>query len=565
MTILSVILVGTIGLTPVVQPATVESKPIQGTVPWGDWNHYHNYMEIVNTLRYLNETYPDIVDVFPIGKSWQNRTIYCIRLTNEKIQKTKPEVFFVGYHHARELISAELPLYFAVEATTRYDINATVTYILDNSEIYIVVATNVDGFDVVKQNSWQRKNAHPYDDDGDGLLDEDPPNDENGDGYVEWLWRSSVPAFMEGVNEDGDSMANEDWIGGVDLNRNYGYKWDAPAISSSSDPSSEVYIGPAPFSEPETQAIRDLALQHNFKYALSFHSGSECIIYPWGYTTTPTLHEPIFKQIAGNLSALTGAIAVQAAQGLYTASGSWDDWMYGNRSTLALTCEIYANPNSFKLQTESSGLSRLRGVSQFYNPDPNDIEKVIQRWLPVFIYISNRAITKNVEFAQAVTTLKAEISPAVQGKPVILKAYLKDIYGNPVRGMKVDFQILGWPSWIQIGSAYTDSNGAVSISYTPTQIGTFQVRALFNGAAEYSQSTSEIAFLDVQRDFSLFITFGYISLAMGVTVGCPGAYAYYRKNKVRKQRQKDQYERFMSRWNAFLQVVEEEQSKRRAL
>jgi cytochrome c oxidase assembly factor CtaG len=69
---------------------------------WTNWSHYHNYTEIVDTLIYLNTTYPSIVDVFPIGQSWQNQTIYCIRLTNENITYPKPKVFFVGYHHARK-------------------------------------------------------------------------------------------------------------------------------------------------------------------------------------------------------------------------------------------------------------------------------------------------------------------------------------------------------------------------------------------------------------------------------------------------------------------------------
>jgi len=372
--------------------------------PWGDWEHYHNYTEIINTLLYLNGTYPNIVNVFSIGKSWQNRDVYCIRLTNESITRPKPKLFFVGYHHAREPISAELPLHFAIEAATKFGTNTTLTHMLNYSEIYIIPTLNVDGIDAVERNDWQRKNAHPFDEDGDGLFDEDPPDDEDGDGYVEdlFFWDGNNYEFIrwEGIDDDGDGTFNEDWVGGVDLNRNYGYQWNATCDSGSPYPEDEDYRGPSPFSEPETQAIRDLALQQYFKYAISFHSGTEVILYPWCYTNTPTPHDSLFREIAGNLSNLVGAPYAQSGAGLYTSSGTWDDWMYENRSTFAFTCEIYTNNSAWQYeQGPEPDTLWEKGVFQFFNPNPNNIENVIQRWLPVFTYITNRAITEAYDIA----------------------------------------------------------------------------------------------------------------------------------------------------------------------
>lgn len=401
--ILTLLLLGSILFAVFRMPDAVSQQKtlayMGGSYPWGDWNHYHNYTEIVNTLLYLNNTYPNIVDVFSIGKSWQNRDIYCVRLTNESNTHPKSKVFFVGYHHAREPISAELALYFVVNAITKFGTNTTITRMLTYTEIYIVVALNVDGFNVVKRNEWQRKNARPIDEDGDGKVDEDPPDDENGNGYIEDLFFDNGIYYKfirwEGVDDDHDGRFNEDWIGGVDLNRNYGYQWNATCQSGSDNKSAEDYRGPAPFSEPETQAIRDLALQHNFKYAISFHSGAELILYPWAYTYAHTPHDSLFKEIAGNLSALTGAPYEQAAQ-LYTSSGAWEDWMYDNRSAFALTCEIYTNYSAWQYEPVPGQPDTYweRGVFQYFNPDPSRIETVIQRWLPVFTYITNRAITQ---------------------------------------------------------------------------------------------------------------------------------------------------------------------------
>jgi hypothetical protein len=371
--------------------------------PWGDWNHYHNYTEIVNTLLYLNDTYPNIVDVFSIGKSWQNKDIYTIRLTNESNTHPKPKLLFVGYHHARELISAELPLYFAVQAATKFGVNETITHMLNYSEIYIIPALNIDAFEAVSQNEWQRKNVHPFDEDNDGLLDEDPPDDEDGDGYIEDLfyWDGTNYYFIrwEGIDDDSDGLQNEDWVGGVDLNRNYGYQWNATCQSGSPYPWAEDCRGPEPFSEPETQAIRDLAMANNFKYAISFHSGTEVIGYPWGYTTEPTPDDAKFQEIASNLSALTGAPYGQNS-GLYTASGMWDDWMYQNRSTFAFTCEIYTNETAWQYEPGPEPNTYWeKGVFQYFNPDPNQIETVIQRWLPAFTYMANRAIKEAYNIA----------------------------------------------------------------------------------------------------------------------------------------------------------------------
>ncbi len=368
--------------------------------PWSDWSHYHNYSEIVDSLLFLNLTYPNIVDVFPIGLSWAGRAIYCIRLTNENITRPKPKLLFVGYHHAREPISAELALYFVVDAATSYDTSPTLAELINETELYVVVALNVDGFDIVNQNEWQRKNIRPIDEDGDSLIDEDLPDDADGDGYIEDLIFSNGTYYevlgWEGIDDDGDGSFNEDWVGGVDLNRNYGYEWNASVDSGSPDPRDEDYRGPAPFSEPETQTMRNLALQHDFKYSVSLHSGSEMVIYPWGYTGNPTSEVIVFNEMASGLAALTSSTYQQGGT-WYTTSGVWDDWMYGNRSSFAFTCEIYMNDSAWSYEPGPDPDTWWEsGVFEHFNPDPTQIETVILQWLPIFTYLASRAMEQDL-------------------------------------------------------------------------------------------------------------------------------------------------------------------------
>jgi hypothetical protein len=235
------------------------SKLASAGATWTDWTHYHNYTEVVTALQQLNSSFPTLVDLFSIGRSWNNLDIYCVKLTNENLTHRKPQVLFVGYHHAREPITIEITLYFAIDAANNYSTNATIRNMLDNCEIYIIVALNADGIQARQANEWQRKNVHPFDEDNDTLMDEDPPDDEDGDGYIEdlYYWNGINYHFIrwEGLDDDHDGSYNEDWIGGVDLNRNYGYQWNASTYTGSPNPEDEDYRGPEPFSEPETQEI----------------------------------------------------------------------------------------------------------------------------------------------------------------------------------------------------------------------------------------------------------------------------------------------------------------------
>jgi len=333
------------------------------SLPPIDWLHYHNYTEVTTILLALNDTYPNIVDVFSIGKSWWNQDIYCVRLTNESEQKPKPEVFFVGYHHAREQISSELPLYFVVYTATNFGLNETITELINNCEIYVVVALmNGNGF-------------------VDQLIDYTNPEQPR---FIRW----------EGTDNDGDYRYAEDWIGGVDLNRNYGYAWEGGVTN----PRSEVYRGPAAFSEPETQAIRDFVLRHDFMYAISFHSGIELILYPWAHTYDPPPDEAEFIEIAQGLSSVTGGTPYGQSISLYPTHGVWDDWMYGSAGVLALTCEIFANETWEGTAQPGSDPNTVweGGLKYWFNPFPENIESVVLHWLPVFFYLTNRTINEAV-------------------------------------------------------------------------------------------------------------------------------------------------------------------------
>lgn len=362
------------------------------------WNKYHNYSEIVNFLKELNESYSEIVKIYSIGKTWNNRDIWCIELSSHVSSKFKPALFIVSYHHARERITIEIALYIAWYLATNYATNNTIREIIDKTIIYIIPTLNADGIEISEINPWQRKNLRPIDEDGDERIDEDPPNDIDGDGDIYQWWNITTIGF-EGIDDDNDGLANEDWLGGVDLNRNYDFHWNDTEVSSgSSDPRSEVYIGPKPFSEPETQAIKNFVETHrNIKYAISFHSGTECILYPWSYTNDPPPDEEKFISLAKEMSKISGYPYFQGSK-LYTSSGEWGDWMYGVHRIFAFVIEVYGQlGNSAWIREhtkEINGTLYFYDIWEYFNPPENKTKNVLQRNLRIMLYLSSKLIEK---------------------------------------------------------------------------------------------------------------------------------------------------------------------------
>ena len=264
-------------------------------------DQYHTPEELTKELQQMNDTASEIVDLYTIGESIEGRNIYCLRITNEKNILPKAGVIFIAQHHAREQITVEAVLRFALRLVNNYGIDNEITEYVDNEEIFIIPTLNPDGLHYVVGNEtllgdpWLRKNLRSIDDDNDGQIDEDPPDDTNGDGIISefsiYVKNENNECFfsgdyyLEGIDTDKDGMVNEDPIGGIDLNRNYDFHWNDSTTDSGwgSDSTQEDYPGTAPFSEPETQAYRDFLEDKSFASAISLHSGINATYFPWSY------------------------------------------------------------------------------------------------------------------------------------------------------------------------------------------------------------------------------------------------------------------------------------------
>ncbi|MBU0685101.1 MAG: M14 family zinc carboxypeptidase [Thermoplasmatota archaeon] len=268
---------------------------------------YLNYTEIKNHLLAIQSKYPDISKVYDIGNSWEknqgtaDRDILAIKISdNVAVDENEPEVLIVGLHHAREWTTSELALAIAENLTAKYQNDSRLSWLVDNREIWIVPIVNPDGLDyALETDQWWRKNRHL-----------------NGDGSY-----------------------------GVDLNRNYGGSMNGDSAGawggagSSHVPSNEVYCGLGPFSEPETQAVRDLVLARNFTLMLDYHSFGDLVMWPWGYNANKTADDADLVRIGNEFAALNGYIPEQSV-GLYPTTGDSIDWMYGAEDVYPFCFEV---------------------------------------------------------------------------------------------------------------------------------------------------------------------------------------------------------------------------------
>ncbi len=358
-----------------------------------DASKYHTCAEIYDILSQLASEYPDRVEIFSIGRSYdvdgeKKLDIYAVKITNGD-RTEKPSLMIIGAHHARELITAEAALYLIVNLTEQYGFDPVITDILNNFDVYVVPILNVGGHDYALQFDWLRRNLHPVDEDRDGEADEDPPEDINGDGLIDAIYKYTAYGYVfwgyEGYDDDGDGRPSEDPPGGVDLNRNYNYSWTSSGEYS--NPASDIYSGTAPLSEPESRALSKLMRETLPLVALSLHSGEESIFYPWGMGYRVIPEKDRIETLSSILQSVTGFAAMQSAA-IYEAYGVWDDYAYGYLGTIPLTPEIFRNESGMIWEFyEENGETyyRLRGCKWLFNPREPYIKDVSIKVLKMFV------------------------------------------------------------------------------------------------------------------------------------------------------------------------------------
>lgn len=286
---------------------------ISRNFPLGSMQGNYTWDELNNRFDELLNLYSNIIsERLVIGESVEGRDIWAFKISdNPNIDEDEPEVLYTSLIHSREPLSMMSLFYFAQKLAEGYNADDELTYLVNNREMWFVPVVNPDGYVFNEE-------IEPF---GGGMHRKNRKNTNCGNGTGR----------------------------GIDLNRNFGYGWGADNIGSSSDPCSEVYRGDSPFSEPETEAVRDFILNHDFKNVLHYHSYSNLYIHAFGDGSYPeepdlTTHSEIGLEMARHNGYYVGT----GLDGIgYTVNGDAVDWSYGDQGLIAYVPEVGSYSQGF--------------------------------------------------------------------------------------------------------------------------------------------------------------------------------------------------------------------------
>jgi len=303
----------------IIGAAPVSAAPVDPTEFPAGYTGYHTYPEMTADLQTVAANYGagatnKIVKLVNIGNSYEGRPIWAIKISDHPSRdEAEPEVLVECNMHAREHLTAEQCLYLVHLLTNNYrqatPLGKRVTKIVNTREIWIIPMLNPDGamYDISGGafQGW-RKNRQP---------------------------------------NPGSAKI------GIDLNRNWGYKWNCCG-GSSGNPGSARYRGQYPYQAVEDRVLRDFILSRRvggvqqISELLNVHSYGEHVLYPYGYTkdnVPPDMslddHNALVA-LAQKMASLNGYRAMQGSQ-MYIYDGDFIDWAYGDQHIFPFTWEMY--------------------------------------------------------------------------------------------------------------------------------------------------------------------------------------------------------------------------------
>ena len=358
----------------------IKNKPV--TIPLR-FDYYYTYDMIVEAVEKLHQAYPQITELDLVGKSEEGRSIYCLVVNNPKTGKRheKPGIYVDGNIHGNEIQASEVALYLADYLLGSYGKDKELTTLVDKKCFYIIPTVNPDGryhfFEDGNDSSSSRSIRVPRDDDRDGLVDEDFPQDLDGDGNICRMRKRDPngkfkadpedPRILipvkpgekgewtivgdEGIDRDGDGKIGEDSEGYLDGNRNWGFDWQPTYVESGA--------GNYPFEAIGIKAIATyIRQQPNICVAWAFHNfGGMYLRGPSAKALGeyPKKDIDVYDILGYQAERITpGYRYMLSWKDLYTTYGDFIEWMANVNGVYGFVGELSnASAESFKTLSEN--------------------------------------------------------------------------------------------------------------------------------------------------------------------------------------------------------------------
>lgn len=350
---------------------------------------YHDYQEVTSFLRAAAEAHPSLASLQSLGKSYQGREVWMMTITDPATGEpsSKPAVWVDGGIDADEVVSVEAAL-GVIHRLLESD-SDRVRELLRTRTFYVVPMASPDANQLHHRTPIRPRDVslRPWDDDGDGRKDEDPPEDLDGDDEILTMRKQTpdgnfVPdstdsrllrerkagddcpcynVYLEGIDNDEDGHYQEDRYGGVDPNRNYPGNWSPGGTG-----------GPFPASEKSIRAMLDfIAFHPEIAASQHLHSSGGVVLRPPSVEelTLPNADRELYLELSrlgldvtgydlassvydwhwppGSGNQKSGQVWRDASGALhggsrYPAPGGSIDGMYLNFGILAFANEIYS-------------------------------------------------------------------------------------------------------------------------------------------------------------------------------------------------------------------------------
>ncbi len=355
------------------------------------YDRYYNYKEVFQALQKIKSKYPKFVKIETIGKSYQGRDLWAVTINNPDTGKAsdKPAMYVDANIHGNEIQGTEVTLYIMDYLLSNYGKVKKITDLVNRVAFYIVPIVNPDGraFFMDKPNtpSTSRINKKPIDDDRDGLYDEDDYDDLDGDGNIVQMRKKVKPGTgylkldpkdprimvrvkpgekgdyimlgLEGIDNDGDGLVNEDPLGGYDMNRTYGFNWMPPFI--------QYGTSDYPFEPSETYAIAKFLITHkNIAATQDFHNSGGMILRGPGANNMgryPFADVKVYDYIGKEgEKLLPGYDYMISWKDLYPVFGGFNDFSYRTLGIISFTNELYQAQQDFNKDGKVTPEERMK-------------------------------------------------------------------------------------------------------------------------------------------------------------------------------------------------------------